>query len=65
MEFYEGGISDHGLTLYLMVGLNGGTDKKRKRYKDIDERLYCCFRRIIRFRKITAQSQKGNISSHI
>ena len=28
-----------GLTLYLMVGLNGGTSKMRKRYKDIDERL--------------------------
>lgn len=28
-----------GLTLYLMVGLNGGTNKMRKRYKDIDERL--------------------------
>ena len=28
-----------GLTLYLMVGLNGGTNKMRKRYKDIDEQL--------------------------
>ena len=28
-----------GLTLYLMVGLNGGTSKMRKRYKNIDEQL--------------------------
>lgn len=28
-----------GLTLYLMVGLNGGTGKMRKRYEEIDAQL--------------------------
>ena len=28
-----------GLTLYLLVGLNGGTSKMRKRYQKIDEQL--------------------------
>ena len=47
-----------GLTLYLMVGLNGGTNKMRKRCR--------CFRRIIRFRKnYSIQSQKREIFLHI
>ena len=28
-----------GLALYLLVGLNGGTEKMRKRYEEIDSRL--------------------------
>ena len=39
VEFMKVVFPIMGLTLYLMVGLNGGTSKMRKRYKDIDERL--------------------------
>ena len=28
-----------GLGLYLLVGLNGGTEKMRRRYQKIDEQL--------------------------
>ena len=56
-----------GLTLYLMVGLNGGTNKMRKRYRDIDEQLLPL---LPKNHKIQEKLQytipkAGNISSYI
>ena len=55
-----------GLTLYLMVGLNGGTSKMRKRYKDIDERLLLLLPKNHKIQEnYSIQSQKREIFLHI
>ena len=56
-----------GLTLYLMVGLNGGTSKMRKRYKDIDERLLPLLPENHKIQEKLQHTipKAGNISSYI
>ncbi|MFR4173000.1 MAG: PLDc N-terminal domain-containing protein, partial [Lachnospiraceae bacterium] len=56
-----------GLGLYLLVGLNGGTEKMRRRYQKIDEQLLPL---LPENRKIQEKLQQkipkaGNISSYI
>ena len=45
-----------GLGLYLLVGLNGGTEKMRRRYQKIDEQLLPL---LPANRKITAENSKS------
>lgn len=56
-----------GLTLYLMVGLNGGTSKMRKRYKNIDEQLLPLLPTNHEIQENLQQMipKAGNISSYI
>lgn len=56
-----------GLTLYLMVGLNGGTNKMRKRYKDIDEQLLPLLPENHKIQEKLQHTipKAGNISSYI
>ena len=56
-----------GLTLYLMVGLNGGTSKMRKRYQKIDEQLLPLLPENHEIQEKLRQSipKAGNISSYI
>ena len=56
-----------GLTLYLMVGLNGGTNKMRKRYKDIDEQLLPLLPKNHKIQEKLQHTipKAGNISSYI
>ena len=56
-----------GLGLYLLVGLNGGTAKMRKRYQKIDEQLLPCLpqNRTIQKKLEQILPKAGNISSYI
>ena len=56
-----------GLGLYLLVGLNGGTAKMRKRYQKIDEQLLPCLpqNRTIQKKLEQILQKAGNISSYI
>lgn len=40
MDYFDFGISDLGVALYFLVGLNGGTKKMKRRYDKVDEKLF-------------------------
>lgn len=67
VEFMKVVFPIMGLTLYLMVGLNGGTSKMRKRYKDIDERLLPLLPENHKIQEKLQHTipKAGNISSYI
>ena len=56
-----------GLGLYLLVGLNGGTEKMRRRYQKIDEQLLPLLpeNRKIQEKLLQKIPRAGNISSYI
>ena len=56
-----------GLVLYLLVGLNGGTGKMRKRYEEIDSRLLPLLLQNAEVRETLQEKipRAGNIASYI
>ena len=56
-----------GVTLYLLIGLNGGTRKMRERYADIDRKLLPMLPdNVVCLEKMNAKIPKaGNISNYI